>query len=141
MGQLAAMCGFLRRLAACRRGTNAPSSGTATSSTLLCNLLYNDKITHSYQKLCGITLQPIADAAGVKGLTYQALRRTFATHFQRYGSPKDAQAQLRHAKLEMTGHYMKHIPETVRAAVEKMDAEISAQPTVAVPPPGQEQIQ
>jgi hypothetical protein len=40
------------------------------------------------------------------------------------GSPKDAQAQLRHSKLEMTGWYMKQIPETVRAAVEKMDADL-----------------
>ena len=35
------------------------------------------------------------------------------THFQRYGSPKDAQAQLRHSKLEMIeSWYMKEIPET-----------------------------
>jgi hypothetical protein len=59
------------------------------------------------------------------------LRRTFATHFQRYGSPKDAQAQLRHSRLEMTGWYMKQIPETVRAAVEKMDADISRADTLA----------
>lgn len=62
--------------------------------------------------------------AEIEGLTYQALRRTFATHFQRYGSPKDAQAQLRHSTLEMTGWYMKQIPETVRAAVEKMEADL-----------------
>jgi integrase len=70
------------------------------------------------------TLKPIAEKAGIPDLTYQALSRTFATHFQRYGSPKDAQAQLRHSKLEMTGCYMKQIPETVRAAVENMDADI-----------------
>ncbi len=69
-------------------------------------------------------LKPIAEKAKIPDLTYQALRRTFATHFQRYGSPKDAQAQLRHSKLEMTGWYMKQIPETVRAAVEKMDTEL-----------------
>ena len=74
-------------------------------------------------------LKPIAEAAGIHDLTYQALRRTFATHFQRYGSPKDAQAQLRHSKLEMTGWYMKEIPESVRAAVEKMDADLCAAPT------------
>ncbi len=50
-------------------------------------------------------LKPIAKKAGIPDLTYQALRRTFATHFQRYGSPRDAQAQLRHSKLEMTGWY------------------------------------
>lgn len=73
-------------------------------------------------------LKPIATAAGIPDLTYQGLRRTFATHFQRYGSPKDAQAQLRHSKLEMTGWYMKQIPETVRAAVEKMDTDICKAP-------------
>jgi integrase len=99
-------------------------------------------------------LKPIAAMAGVgvmdtgrraddgtpiltSNLTYQALRRTFATHFQRYGSPKDAQAQLRHSKLEMTGWYMKQIPETVRAAVEKMDADVcrleTSQPETGVP--------
>lgn len=76
-------------------------------------------------------LKPIAVEAGVPDSTYQALHRTFATHFQRYGSPKDAQAQLRHSRLEMTGWYMKQIPETVRAAVEKMDADISRADTPA----------
>ena len=69
-------------------------------------------------------LKPIAEKAGVPDLTFQSLRRTFATHFQRYGSPKDAQAQLRHSKLEMTCWYMKQIPEAVRAAAEKMDADL-----------------
>jgi integrase len=73
-------------------------------------------------------LKPIGKKAGISDITFQAMRRTFATHFQRFGSPKDAQAQLRHSKLEMTGWYMKQIPETVRAAVEKMDAEITAPP-------------
>ncbi len=57
-------------------------------------------------------------------MTYRALRRTFATEFQRHGSPKDAQAQLRHSKLEMTGWYTREIPESVRTAVAEMDAEI-----------------
>jgi integrase len=69
-------------------------------------------------------LKPIGLTAGVPDLTFQAMRRTFATHFQRYGSPKDAQAQLRHSKLEMTGFYMKEIPGSVRAAVERMDSDI-----------------
>ena len=30
-----------------------------------------------------------------------------------------------HSKLEMTGWYMRDIPESVRSAVEHMDAEIS----------------
>jgi integrase len=35
-------------------------------------------------------MNPIAKKAGISDLTYQALRRTSATHFQRYGSPKTA---------------------------------------------------
>jgi integrase len=57
-------------------------------------------------------------------LTYQALRRTCATHFQKHGKPRDIQAQLRHTKLEMTGRYIKEIPDQVRAAVERMDREL-----------------
>ena len=54
-------------------------------------------------------------------MTYRALRRTFSIlEFQRHGSPKDVQAQLRHSKLEMTGWYMREIPESVRAAVAEM---------------------
>jgi integrase len=79
-------------------------------------------------------LKPIAATAGIPDMTYRALRRTFATEFQRHGSPKDAQAQLRHSKLEMTGWYMREIPESVRSAVAEMDAEI-CQSTEANAPP------
>jgi integrase len=78
-------------------------------------------------------LKPIAATAGITDMTYRALRRTFATEFQRHGSPKDAQAQLRHSKLEMTGWYMRDIPESVRSAVAEMDSEI-CQTTEANPP-------
>jgi hypothetical protein len=81
-------------------------------------------------------LKPIAERAGVPDLICQGLGRTFATHFQRYSSPKHTQAQLRHSKLEMTGWYMKQIPETVRAAVEKMDADLCRVETVTPKPPG-----
>jgi len=76
------------------------------------------------------TLKPLAQKAGIPDMTYQALRRTFATHFQRYGSPKDAQTQLRHSRMEMTGWYMRAIPEGVRAAVERMDADLCRRETV-----------
>jgi len=74
------------------------------------------------------TLKPIATTAGIPDMTYRSLRRRFAHHFQRYGSPKDAQAQLRHSTLEMTGWYMREIPESVRSAVQKMDADIMEKP-------------
>ena len=69
-------------------------------------------------------LKPLAKRAGILDMTYQALRRTCATHFQKHGKPRDIQAQLRHSKLEMTGRYVKEIPEQVRAAVESMDREL-----------------
>jgi integrase len=69
-------------------------------------------------------LKPLAKRAGIRDMTYQALRRTCATHFQKHGKPRDIQAQLRHAKLEMTGRYIKEISEAVRAAVESMDREL-----------------
>jgi integrase len=71
-------------------------------------------------------LKPLAKQVGIADLTYQALRRTCATHFQKHGKPRDIQAQLRHTKLEMTGRYIKAIPEAVRAAVESMDRELCA---------------
>jgi len=66
-------------------------------------------------------LKPIAAKAGIPDFTFQAMRRTCATHFQRHGNPKDAQAHLRHSALAMTGLYMKEIPEQVKAAVESLD--------------------
>jgi len=73
-------------------------------------------------------LKPLAKQAGIPDLTYQALRRTCATHFQKHGSPRDIQAQLRHSKLEMTGRYVKEIPAQVRAAVDSMDREFCPEP-------------
>jgi len=67
-------------------------------------------------------LKPLALRAGIPDFTFQATRRTCATHFQRHGNPKDAQAQLRHSLLSMTGLYIKEIPEQVKAAVESLDA-------------------
>jgi integrase len=75
----------------------------------------------NYLKRC---LKPLGKKAGIPDLTYQALRRTCATHFQKHGKPRDIQAQLRHSRLEMTGRYVKEIPDQVRAAVESMDREL-----------------
>ena len=69
-------------------------------------------------------LKPLAKGVGISDLTYQALRRTCATHFQKHGTPRDIQAQMRHSKLEMTGRYVKEIPGQVRDAVESMDREL-----------------
>ena len=78
--------------------------------------------THNYLQR---TLQPAARRAGIAGLTFQALRRTFATHVQGLGTVKDAQAQLRHAAASTTLNvYAQSIPETVAAAVEALDRKL-----------------
>lgn len=69
-------------------------------------------------------LKPLAKRVGINDMTYQALRRTCATHFQKHGNLRDIQAQLRHTKLEMTGRYVKEIPDAVRSAVDSMDREL-----------------
>jgi len=70
-------------------------------------------------------LQPVAEKIGVPGLTFQALRRTFATLVQGKGNVKDAQAQLRHAHAATTlGIYTQAIPDSVAAAVEALDEEL-----------------
>ena len=69
-------------------------------------------------------LKPLAKKAGIHDLTYQALRRTCATYFQRHGGPRDVQAHLRHTNLVTTGIYIQEIPEQVQRAVENLDAEL-----------------
>lgn len=71
-------------------------------------------------------LKPLAEETGISDLTYQALRRTRATHFHTEGGPKATQSQLRHTQLAMTGLYIKQIPEEVKAAVHAMDEKLCA---------------
>ena len=79
----------------------------------------------SYNTYLKKVLQPIAEGVGVPGLTFQSLRRTFATLAQKHGLPKDLQTQIRHADPAMTLRvYAKQIPESVAAMVEALDREI-----------------
>jgi integrase len=78
-------------------------------------------------------LKPLAKKAGIPDLTYQALRRTCATHMKRHADLRGVQEHLRHSSPRMTAWYTKVIPEEVRVAVESMDAEIwSGTPTKKV---------
>jgi len=64
---------------------------------------------------------PIADKLGIdrKLCTFQVLRRTLGTDLQTHGTMKDAQAILRHNQIKTTAEiYMKHIPESVRKAID-----------------------
>jgi integrase len=65
-------------------------------------------------------LAPKAKQHGIEGVTFQSLRRTFATHVHGLGTIKDAQAQLRHK-----------IPESVQKSIEELDEKLFGQPQVA----------
>jgi integrase len=69
----------------------------------------------------------------IEGLTFQSLRRTFATHVHSLGTVKDAQAQLRHADIVTTlGIYTQEIPESVRKTVEELDEKLFGKRQVEV---------
>jgi integrase len=71
-------------------------------------------------------LKPLSERLGVEGVTFQALRRTFATLMAGKG-PKNAQTQLRHSDIAMTlGTYVQPVPEEVKAAVESLDTELQS---------------
>ena len=71
-------------------------------------------------------LKPLAKRLGVEGITFQTLRRTFATLMQGKG-PKNAQTQLRHSDIAMTmGTYVQPIPEDVKAAVESLASDLQS---------------
>lgn len=70
-------------------------------------------------------LRQLGETAGVKKPNFQVMRRTCATWLQKSGSVKDAQAHLRHTTPTMTLRAYQHaIPESVREAVEKLDARL-----------------
>ncbi len=70
-------------------------------------------------------LKPLAANLGVPNLTFQSLRRTFATLVQGKGSLKDAQTQLRHKNILTTlNAYTQPIPESVKRPVEALDSEL-----------------
>jgi integrase len=71
-------------------------------------------------------LKPLAAGLGVPNLTFQSLRRTFATLMQGKGTPKDAQTQLRHKDVLTTMNvYTQPIPESVKRSVEALDSQFS----------------
>ncbi|HUB83862.1 MAG TPA: site-specific integrase, partial [Bryobacteraceae bacterium] len=61
-------------------------------------------------------------------VNFRAFRRTCATWFQKVGTTKDTQALLRHSSPVTTlGVYVQAIPESVRTAVEALDAKLRGQ--------------
>jgi hypothetical protein len=73
-------------------------------------------------------LDPAATQLGIAGITFQSLRRTFATQIQGLGTVKDAQAQLWHSHASTTMNiYAQAIPESVYQAVERLDGKLRGQ--------------
>jgi integrase len=71
-------------------------------------------------------LKPLAESVGIHDLTHQAFRRTSSTHIQSHATIKDMQRHLRHTDPKTTlKHYAKVIPESLRAAVAALDAQIT----------------
>ena len=73
-------------------------------------------------------IKPIVVKLGiVVPVNFQVLRRTFATNAQRFGSPKDVQAHLRHADITTTlNEYTQTIPESVRKLVNAVADDVMA---------------
>ena len=71
-------------------------------------------------------LRPAAESVGIKGITFQALRRTFATHFHRVGTIKDQQSQMRHSNAQTTMNvYTQTVSESLKEAMEEFDRKMS----------------
>jgi len=71
-------------------------------------------------------LKPLADRAGVRGVTHQAFRRASSTHMQNHATVKEMQRHLRHTDPQTTlRHYAKVIPASLRSAVAALDAQIT----------------
>ncbi len=71
-------------------------------------------------------LRPVSDSLGIPLVTYQVLRRTFATLMQKCGTIKDVQAMLRHTSPNLTlGTYTQALPESVKEAVRNLEQMVS----------------
>ena len=72
-------------------------------------------------------LKPIAKRAGLKGVNFQVLRRTVATHFQKHGDPKATQGLLRHKRIQTTlDIYQKRLDPVVAQAAASWSAALNS---------------
>ncbi|MCU1325434.1 MAG: integrase family protein [Bryobacterales bacterium] len=71
-------------------------------------------------------LRPAAESVGIKGVTFQCLRRTFATHFHGIGTVKDQQSQMRHTNAQTTMNiYTQALSGSLQESMEDFDEEMS----------------
>lgn len=80
------------------------------------------------QKLGKLTIEPVAEAHGLKWWGFHALRRGIATNLYSLGaSDKIVQRVLRHARASITRErYIKSVPSDVNAAMETMNTAAKA---------------
>jgi integrase len=89
--------------------------------------IFPDKIggvmdTGNYRKRI---LHKLARNLGLPKLTFQVIRRSIATLAQKKGTVKDVQGVLRHSRTAtITDIYMQEIPDSVRATVNAINAEL-----------------
>jgi integrase len=78
-------------------------------------------------------LHKLPDELELPKLTFQVIRRTIATLAQKKGTVKDVQGLLRHSRAATTADvYMQEIPESVRATINAIHAELKAKPQAVV---------
>jgi integrase len=100
-------------------GASRCTTGTAVSHDN-----YLDRTLKKLGVLAGID---IVEEVGERTsrLNHQILRRTTATHFQKHGNVKDAQALLRHADATTTlKHYQKVLDQSLISGVAGWDEEL-----------------
>jgi integrase len=74
-------------------------------------------------------LHKLARHLGLPKLTFQVIRRSIATLAQKKGTVKDVQGVLRHSRTATTTDiYMQEIPDSVRATVNAINAELRSKP-------------
>ena len=86
--------------------------------------------TGNYRKR---VLHKLARELELPKLTFQVIRRTIATLAQKKGTVKDVQGLLRHSRAATTTDvYMQEIPESVRATINAIHAELKTKPQAVV---------
>ena len=97
----------------------------STTGTAISHDNYLDRILKKLGVLAEIDV--VATGAKVTSkLNHQVLRRTTATHFQKHGNVKDAQALLRHADATTTlKHYQKVLDQSLISGVAGWDEELT----------------
>jgi hypothetical protein len=75
------------------------------------------------------TARQAARNLGLPKLTFKVIRRTIATLAQKKGTVKDVQGVLRHSRTATTTEvYVREIPDSVRARVNAINAELRSKP-------------